>query len=459
LRYGNFEGIRPFASIRYFHNAWPSYTEICEEFCHFHNLAHDTKNHLLLDFDSSGYKIEVGRLKDQQVTVHLQYLKKFLAASHLSLEIHFRSFRYSSLPLAEVPMDCRELKYQDDSSIYHLSIDKCDFQKGFTSFSKLRGKVIIFPTSMEEAGVGLFHEDNPEDEDEFIIDIDDNGKHITFTSNPDKLSNSFGTNSEAPHYLTPVFFRKEVLSKYYTDSDRYSVSDGYLRCLGFWGVQIDNNHPTHVIVFLGDLGRDLPHAERLHWKQFNVLPAENISEVHYRRSFLAQWAAPTAPDLLFRREYSRFNTRWIIFKTWPLFQPLGKGDEHLIQTVRIPVTNSQSELDEQILTLAKLLVDYLNEKAIIQEVGPGPEGEKGLSKFERFLTAKGFSETERFIHFLRDLQALRSSGSAHRKASTYQKLLERFSIDQAQKPEVMSRILQEVTFMLQTLRDHFLMRG
>jgi hypothetical protein len=349
-----------------------------------------------------------------------------MSASRLNLAIYFDSVRYSSLPFADVPVDRRKLQHQDNTSLYHLSVGECDFREGFASFSRLLGKVIILPPPIKEAGTWPFQNDEDEADVEFIIDVDDDGKPITFTSNEDQLSNYFGANPGAPNYLTPVFFRKDVLSKYYADSERYSVSDGYLKCLNLWGVQIDNNHPTHISVFLGDLGRDLPYAERLHWKQFNVPPAGKISEVNFRRSFLAEFTDPTTPDLLFRDEYSRLTEEWRTSRHEPLFRPLEKGDEHLLQTVRVPVTNSQSELDEQILTLTKLLVDSLNERAIVQEVGPGPEGEKGIAKFERFLTAKSFAETESAIRFLRELQELRSAGSGHRKGTKYQKIFAQF---------------------------------
>src|SRR2546422_7672542 len=47
------------------------------------------------------------------------------------------------------------------------------------------------------------------------------GEPVEHTSNHEKLGNYFGANADAPHYLTPIYFRKEVLGKYYADPDRY----------------------------------------------------------------------------------------------------------------------------------------------------------------------------------------------------------------------------------------------
>ncbi len=456
IRYGHSSDIRPFVIIREFHGAWPRYAEICEEFRHLHNLAHDTNRNVLLDFDRSGYEIEVVRIGNLCVEVNLQYLKQFLAATRLNLAIYFDSVRYSKIPLEEVRKPLRNIEHRDGMSCYRLDVRECDFRPEYRSFSRLLGKVTIPPPPLREAGVWPFEKDENEEEVEFIVGVDEAGKPVSFTSNPDKVNNNFGANPGARHYLTPVFFRKEVLSKYYADPDRYTVSDGYLECLGLWSVQIDNNHSTHVVVFLGDLGRDLPYPERLQWKQFNVPPAGGISKVNFGRSFLAQFTEPQAPDLVFRSEYSQFVKDWATVHPWPLFLPFEKGDEQLIQTVRVPITNSHSELDEQVLTLTKLLVDSLNEKAIEKELGPGPEDEKGISKFERFLVVKRFPETEAVVRFLRDLQYLRSSGSSHRKGSRYQKALSRLGVDPNRKPDVMSRLLEQATATLRAMRGHFL---
>jgi len=79
-----------------------------------------------------------------------------------------------------------------------------------------------------------------------------------YSSDPGALSNRiFDKQPTTPDYLTPVFFKKAVLDKYYQQPDKYSVEDGYLRCCGLWGVTMDNHHADKVVIWLGDLGRDL----------------------------------------------------------------------------------------------------------------------------------------------------------------------------------------------------------
>jgi hypothetical protein len=103
-----------------------------------------------------------------------------------------------------------------------------------------------------------------------IIATDTSGRPIRHTCNPEKLANYFDKNPNAPQYLTPVFFGAEVLAKYYDDTRKYSVEDGYLRCGSLWGLQVDNDHTDVVVVFLGDLGRALSETERNYWLSFDI---------------------------------------------------------------------------------------------------------------------------------------------------------------------------------------------
>ncbi|MDR7555230.1 MAG: hypothetical protein QN157_06425 [Armatimonadota bacterium] len=450
-RFGT-EGLRPLVISRNFHGAFPCYLELCEEFRLFHNLAEDHQRGLLLDFDESGYEVEVARITERKVEVNWRYLLQFLAATQLYLAIYFDSIRYSMIPLEKVPKEKQQLEYREKKMRYSVNVRECDFQRDYRTLSRLLGKVIVAPLPIKKCGKWPFEERGTDPEVSFIIGVTPDGRFQEFTSNPEKLSNYFGANQGAPHYLTPVYFRKEVLQKYYAEPDRYSVEDGYLRCLGLWGMQIDNDHPTHVIAFLGDLGRDLPYRERLHWKQYNVPPPANagISATCFRRSFLAQFADPESVDLVFTQKYQELNKTWRERMGWPLFLEPKPGDEHVL-AVHIPVTGSQRELDEQILALTKLLVDSLNEQGLERELTEKRKEERGIQKFERFLKNKGCKHGEEIIVFLRDLQGLRSAGVAHRKGSEYERRLERLGILGKDNRDVMKILLMRAVNALHLL--------
>lgn len=73
-----------------------------------------------------------------------------------------------------------------------------------------------------------------------------------------------------------MFYRKDVLVKYYGDPTKYSVEDGSIFCASRWSLRIDDNHLGYVVVFLGDLGHLT--SSRLDEYQFRTrkMAAENL---------------------------------------------------------------------------------------------------------------------------------------------------------------------------------------
>ncbi len=454
-RTGGHDGVWPLVFYRTFNGAFPGYLEVSEEFRLYHGLAEDKERGLLLSFDDSGREIDVVRGMPTEVQARLKYLRQFQAATRLHLAIYLDSVRYSTLPLAQVPSGERERVETEGSSRWRRDIAEAGLSQHGKTFSRLLCKVIIAPPSQERAGIWPFGDTGNQKAVAFIFGVDDDGNDLEHTSDPDSLSNYFGANPTAPHYLTPVFFRREVLAKYFAEPERYNVSDGRLACLDLWSCQIDNDLDSYVVVFLGDLGRDLPYEERLHWRQFNVQPEGGVSETNFRRSFLAQFAPAQSPDLVFRAVYSQVVSDWDKMFGWPLFLTPSPADAHLLSTVRIPVTNSQAELDEQVGHLAKLLVDSLNEKDLAARAGILDTGTKGIGKLASFLEETRFPERDEFVQLLRDLQTLRSTGSAHRKGSAYGKIVVKLGLGKTKKSDAIRRFLEAVTRALQALHLYY----
>lgn len=102
-------------------------------------------------------------------------------------------------------------------------------------------------------------------------------------------------------------YSPEVLQRYYDDPEHYTISDGRLSFGNLWGVQIDNGNPYVVMVFLGDIGRDIPNSHRIHWLAYNVPPVGPMSVSTFRRSFLNQFAETENPEHLFKYAYEKFQ--------------------------------------------------------------------------------------------------------------------------------------------------------
>ena len=142
---------------------------------------------------------------------------------------------------------------------------------------------------------------------EFIIGVDDSGEPTTYTSNPSALANFFGANPNAPNFLTPIHFGKDVLDKYYQKPSKYSVKSGFLHCGHEWGLPMDDNHNDKVCAWLGDLGR-IPYDEQLHWRAHNIPPSGTLSKKFYANQILAEPTDSNRPDHLFTRSYDNLRT-------------------------------------------------------------------------------------------------------------------------------------------------------
>jgi hypothetical protein len=455
-RFGGRDGVRPLVLYRSFSGAFPDYLEIDEEFRLYHDLAEDRTRGLLLSFDESGREIEVVRIRPKEVQARLRYLRQFQAGTGLHLAIFIDSIRYSRIPLADVAVDERERVESAGPVRWRRNVLTCDFKQEYKTFSRVLSKVILSPPPQDKGGIWPFKDIDGDRTVAFIVGVDDEGNEVEHSSEPGTLSNNFGANPREPHYLTPIYFRREVLAKYFGEPERYRVDDGLLRCLSLWCCRIDNDLASHVMVYLGDLGQDLPYEERLHWRQYNVPPEGGGSGTNLRRSMLAEFTDSESPDLAFRRSYRDLSNAWTTKHGWPLFLPSAPGDAHLLDTVRIPVTSGQGEFDEQIGHLAKLLVDSLNEKALADRGLGVEEGVKGIGKLVRFLEATQFPQRDAVERFLRDLQALRSAGSAHRKGSGYKKIIAKLGVDAARKPDAVRRLLEQGTSALRALRAHYI---
>jgi len=227
-------------------------------------------------------KIEKGN-NNLKVEIKVYYLRDFLAAKSMVLIRFHDHRRFSDIDLTDVGSDTLVDKKIGDTFCYSVTINPNKEILG-KCFSRFLGKDILppFKEPKHKDYMSLKGETQKEYV-EFIIGIDEEGDPIEHTCNPDELNSK---------YLTPVFFKREVLKKYYDNTSKYSVEHNYIRCGYLWSISYGINDCGLVHVWLGDLGR-LPYNEQLHWKQYNVPPEGNISESTIRRDLMAE---PTEPD-------------------------------------------------------------------------------------------------------------------------------------------------------------------
>jgi hypothetical protein len=426
-RFGGTSGFEPLVLYRSYHNNWPTHLELSQEFCLFLNLFYDDKTKSYLACNLNGDVEEVARINELSCEVKTSFTLRYLAAKQLHLGIFFDGIASTFETLDQLGLQEHELNENRENLLYSLEVRNDTFSLGErNAFSRLLGKGLIrCPSRLKQAPQAGR---SKERFCYFIIGSNDKGEPVRHTCDPEKLANYFGKNPDAPHYLTPVHFRREVLQKYYDNPQKYSVEDAVIRCGGLWSIRIDNDLADRVIVWLGDLGRDVAEGERLHWQHHNIPPEGGISRTSYTRNIRGWFADPQMPDLVFKHLYRLVDSNWKKQKGWPLFLPLRGEDDHVFQTLRVPLADNRAEFDAQVLSLAKVLVDSLNEQALVQSLSLGPKDEKGISKLARWFQHNKITAFESHIQFLRHLQDLRA-GSAHRKGEKSKRAAAVFGIE------------------------------
>jgi hypothetical protein len=457
-RFGNDEGFEPLIFWRDFHGVRPSYLEVSEEFRLFHNLHYDGKQSIFTKITDAGNEEVIIQLAPKRIDIRHSALKQFLAIKKMYLSLQFDCREHSNYDLEELGLKEGTTPTRSPLIAYNLSFG--DLLTPQKSFSRLLGKKLIKPYPLSKSGFWGFEKRKKQCFEKFIISSDKHGRDIVSNSNPDRLANNFGANKNAPNYLTPVFFRRGVLDKYYSSPSRYSIEDGYLRCAGLWGMTIDNHNDGYIVAWLGDLGRDLPYEEQLHWRSYNIQPIGGPSEIFINRQILAIPTDSDRPDLLFKQQYDQLLSVSEEILGWHILLPLSKEDIQHLECIRLPASEEQKEFDELVLSLAKLLVDSLNEKKLLSYI-PTKEKEgfnKGITRLDVVLKRVWGIDTSEHIKFLRDLQELRSCGAVHRKGTNYGSIASKIGLDKSSFKATFKSLLFKALEFLKLL-DTVIRRG
>ena len=455
LRYGVDNGVEPLIIDRSFHGLRDDYREISEEFRLFHDLYHDRKTDQYIKIDEDGNEEVVAVVKPNYVQIRLKEIRQFLAIKEMHLSIQFIFSETSAQTLEELGFTAGDENRQDKLMCWMQRYGDLDGINNCRAFSRLVGKRVVEPLPKAKSGFWPFAEVSDQKYASFIIDVSENGDEIIYTSNPDELKtpadpgNIRGVDEDAPSYLTPIHFHKKVLDKYYHEPSKYTVEDSLLRCGSLWSMYIDNHHHDIVCAWLGDLGRDLPYSEQQHWHQYNIPPTGGVSKTYYARQIEAQFTNSDRPEHIFKQRYHDLKKMSQTYLGWQWLLPLQTADSHHLQSLRIPVTDEQRDFDGLVLSLTKILIDSLNEKSL-RKLIPCEKQEKlkkkrGIALLEAALHLNDFEGADTHIAFLRKLQALRSSGSAHRKGKNYLKVAAHFDVENQSLRHVFANILNSAS--------------
>lgn len=237
-----------------------------------------------------------------------------------------------------------------------------------------------------------------------------NGRLTKLSTEPGATTNYFAAKDNALAFeLSPAFFRPEVLSKYKTDRDKYTLKERDVSCRAAWHLKgIDVNEASQVHAYICDLRR-LPYEEQLHWLAYNEEPKSSISERARINDFHGEYvhfSEPLAKLLSVIRRWRDEKVPW-----WTL------REEKLLERVHTPLTASRDEWAESFVDLAKLVVEGFDTKPIrkkLDELGVAYDIEKDrtLALLEKLLNAGGHGEPKKLTG-LHTVQKLRSKVKAH----------------------------------------------
>lgn len=471
------DGLELFVIYREGYGTHDSYVELSEEFrlfCGMHERYKSEKEREFIVVDDNGNENVEAVIKGFQVSVKAKVLRSYLAARRINLLVFIDIMRYSEKTYSE--LDIKPVQndiIQEENVIYNYTNLISPQLGGKKSGGWVMGKCLLRynPEDFDAENYPFFSDDTYE---EFIIGYDKNGDEFSYTCDNKKLSNYFVKKDDAPLTVTPVYFRKTVLDKYYNDPHRYHVDDGCIYSEGVWTLKVDNDQRDYAVVILGDLGK-LPHEEQLYWKGYNLAPppGASLSQTAWARWFEGRFYNPEFPDLKFKYQFRVFNENWGKKFSWPLFLPLAKDDEHRFKTLHcLTQPKNPNDFEEQILSITKVLIDSLNEAELLngiddsnsevakrlKELNAADKNavKGGISKFELFLHTEGKDLLES-ITFLRNLQELRSSTTAHRKSRSKKNACEDyFQIQSKSQQEVLENIFSKGTELLEALKKEFL---
>ena len=447
-RFGRPDGFEPLVHVHGFHDLKDQYVEVSEEFRLFHNLYHDQKHRSYVKLDDSGQETVVVELQRDRIRFRVQELRQYLSIREMHLLMQFDFRELSRYSLAELSLVEGAKVHHDEESIWELCYTE-PHQEDHVAFARLIGKRLLVPFEKGHSGMPSFSE-VPKRYGDFLIGYDDQGGEMTSTCDPAKLP-TYGAD---PEFFTPVSFHKDVLERYHRHPSKFSVSDGLLSCGNLWMLSFDDDHDDRVCAWLGDLGENLPYREQLHWRVHNFQPPDSgVSTTFFNRQFAAQFAESCQPEHQFRELYRQLAETCERRLGWQFLKPLHQKDEHRLASVRVPASAEQPAVDEQVLSLAIILVDSLNkhsiEKLVPQTERPTDDG--SIVHLEAMFRAKAVHNFQPHIDFLRTVQGLRSAGSAHRKGSSYERYATNAGMNELGLQGVVANLVERANDLLRFL--------
>jgi hypothetical protein len=254
-----------------------------------------------------------------------------------------------------------------------------------------------------------------------------NNKLSEISCAPSALASYFDKDSSLPFQVTPAFFRPDVLLKYKSDPEKYTLENRSISSRGGWYLKsYDVNEAGQVHAYLYDLAK-LPYSEQIYWQSFNEWPKAPISARAFETDFEGKFSSIKDPLSELKSTISELDR--MVLDYW------GARGKDLADTVHYPISTSTEEWANALLGLDQLVVEGFVVRALRQRLTlAGREFEKAwqsLKLLQELLLAAGLDDDEanEIMEPLKLLHHLRSKTKGHAAGKEKQALVKQAKRD------------------------------
>lgn len=283
---------------------------------------------------------------------------------------------------------------------------------------------------------------------EFIAQDWRNNRIAKISTDPKATTNYFEAHSNAlPFELSPAFFRPDVVLKYKTDKEKYTVGDRDITCRTAWHLRaFDVNEAGQVFAYICYL-RNLPYAEQLHWHSYNEAPKAAISERAITNDFKGEFTTfkdPLQEVLSIVRSWQETSVPW-----WSL------RDDRLLERISTPLTTSRDEWAEAFMDLAKLVVEgfVITEiRARLVKLGIAyDQKEQSIALLERLINEGAESTEKQPLTGLRTVQLIRTKAKGHASSREVETLVQEVIAEHGSFTKHFKHVCATLVLELQTI--------
>jgi len=432
-----------------------SYFELSQEYAHLEGLHWRPEQRGYCRFDENGDLTPIVSITNRNsdtnislVTFNRVSLDNYLAASN---QVLIRLFDFTLLNRSNFSSwgDGEEkiINSSDDIFFRQKICGPAAYTRGVQIIRPSRPKSEIY-SSMK----GILFGSKEKKHVEFIAHDWRNSRVTKISTHPEATSNYFQAEyNNLPFELSPAFFNPEVLLKYKTDKDKYTVGERKIHCRAAWFLEaFDVNEAGQVFAYICYLRR-LPESELLHWLSYNEKPKASISERARINDFEGNWVSFVDP----LEKVKRMARTWggEKYSWWKL------KDDRLIENVTVPLTQSRDEWGDSFLTLTQLI----NEGFIVKEIRNRlradeidfDKQEGSLSLLEKLINFRTQFDNKFRLNGMRTAQLIRTKVKGH----SAQKDAEQLALKALSECETYAihfrQICEKIHEELQIIQDKF----